>query len=88
MGTLLGYEAKIHIVADVKPRFSKARPVPYSVRSLVEEEVDRLVHTRPGILHLENSLPALVVVLLTVACLGLFSHLALGLLTCWNDMLL
>ena len=43
LGTLKGYQAKIYVDPAVKPRFCKARSVPYSMRSLVEDELDRLV---------------------------------------------
>ena len=43
LGTLQGFKAKIHIVPNVAPHFCRARPVPYALRSLVEEELERLV---------------------------------------------
>ena len=43
LGTMKGYQAKIYVDPAVKPRFCKARSVPYSMRSLVEDELDRLV---------------------------------------------
>ena len=49
LGTLRGYKAKISVDANVEPHFCKARTVPYSMRSLVEEELDRLV--RQGIIE-------------------------------------
>ena len=42
LGTLQGYEAKIHMDANAQPRFHKARSVPYSMKVLVEKELDRL----------------------------------------------
>ena len=43
LGTSQGYKAKIYVNAEIRPLFCKARSVPYAVRSLVEEELDRLV---------------------------------------------
>ena len=42
LGTLKGYEAKILVDSDARPRFHKARPVPYAMKGKVEEELDRL----------------------------------------------
>lgn len=41
--TLQGYEAKLILYLNASPRFLKARPVPYSMRELVEKDLDRLV---------------------------------------------
>ncbi len=49
LGTLKGFKAKIHVDPSITPRFSKARPVPYAMRELVEEELDRL--TQQGVLE-------------------------------------
>ena len=43
LGTLKGYQVKIHIEAGAQPRFCRARPVPYAMRAKVEQELDRLV---------------------------------------------
>ena len=43
LGELKGMEAKIHIDKDERPRFFKARQVPFALRHLVEEELDRLL---------------------------------------------
>ena len=43
LGTLKGFKAKLHIDVGAKPRFCKARTVPYSMRGQVEKELDRLV---------------------------------------------
>ena len=41
LGTLQGYEAKIHVGAQ--PKYCKARSVPYAMRGKVEEELERLM---------------------------------------------
>ena len=43
LGTLEGFKATIHIKPDATPRFCQARSVPFSMRALVEREIDRLV---------------------------------------------
>ena len=42
LGMLKDYKAKIYIDPQAKPKFCKARPVPYSMQTKVEEELDRL----------------------------------------------
>ena len=42
LGTFTGPKAKIHVAADAKPIYCKARPVPYSLKKKVEEELERL----------------------------------------------
>jgi len=42
LGTLEGFEVKIHIEADAAPCFCQARSVPFSMRALLERELDRL----------------------------------------------
>ena len=42
MGTFTGPKAKIYPNKDPKPRYFKPRPVPYSVKTLVEDELERL----------------------------------------------
>ena len=43
LGALKGHKAKIHIDTSVKPKFCKAHSVPYTMRELVDQELDRLV---------------------------------------------
>ena len=43
LGTLQGYEAKIHVDPGAQPKYCKARSVPYAMRGKVEEELERLV---------------------------------------------
>ena len=43
LGTLKGFQAKIFVKKDTKPIFCKARPVPYSIRSQVETQLETLV---------------------------------------------
>ena len=42
LGTLKGFEATIHVDQDVNPVFCKARPVPYALKLLVEQELANL----------------------------------------------
>ena len=42
LGELRDVEAKIHIDKDAKPRFHKARKVPFAIRKKVEDELERL----------------------------------------------
>ena len=46
LGKVEGVKAKIHIDSSEKPRFFKARPVPYALREKIETELDRLVNCR------------------------------------------
>ena len=43
LGTLKGFKAKILVEDGATPRFSKARTVPYSLKEMVDKELDRLV---------------------------------------------
>ena len=43
LGTLRGYEAQLYVDPQAKPKYCKARPIPYSMRTVVEQELDRLV---------------------------------------------
>ena len=43
LGKFQGRQAKIEVDPQATPRFCKARTLPYSMRSKVEEEIDRLV---------------------------------------------
>ena len=42
LGTVQGVTAKFHINPEAKPKFFKARPVPYTLQSKVEFELNRL----------------------------------------------
>ena len=42
-GTLVGYYAQIQIDPSARPKFCKAKTVPYAYRALVNKELDRLV---------------------------------------------
>ena len=42
LGTLKGFKATIHVDQDVNPVFCKARPVPYALKPLVEQELANL----------------------------------------------
>ena len=42
LGTLQGYEAQLYVDPQAKPRYCKARPVPYSMQTVVEKELDHL----------------------------------------------
>ena len=42
LGKLKGYEAKIHVDPEATLHFCKARPVPYSLRGKVKEELEHL----------------------------------------------
>ena len=50
LGTLKGFEAKIYVDPEAKPRFCKARPLPYAIRQMVEKELERL--EKEGIIEL------------------------------------
>ena len=42
LGCLKDFKVSIPLKPDASPKFCKARPVPYAMRSRVEEELDRL----------------------------------------------
>jgi hypothetical protein len=42
LGCLKGFKVEIPVESGVKPKFFKARPVPYALRTRVEAELDRL----------------------------------------------
>ena len=62
-GCIEGYEAELRLKDGAKPVFVKARPVPYAVKPMVDQELDRQVHA--GILkkvpYSEWSSPVVVV---------------------------
>ena len=41
-GIVRGFRAKLHVDPEAKPKFLKARSVPFSMRNLVESELERL----------------------------------------------
>ena len=43
LGTLQNFKAHIYVDPNAKPKYCKARPIPYAVKAKVEEELDRLV---------------------------------------------
>ena len=49
LGVFTGVEAKLHMDPQVKPQFYRARPVPYALKTKVEEELDRL--EREGVIE-------------------------------------
>lgn len=42
LGLVKGREAKVHVDPEAQPRFYRPRPVPYALRSKVDEELQRL----------------------------------------------
>ena len=42
LGTITLYQAKLRIGKDATPRFFKPRPVPFAIKTAIEEELDRL----------------------------------------------
>ena len=43
LGTLRGYDAQLYVDPQSKPRYCKARSIPHSMHTVVEQELDRLV---------------------------------------------
>ncbi len=43
LGTLKGFEARIHVDPKAPPKFCRARVIPYAFRDQVNKELDRLV---------------------------------------------
>ena len=43
MGTLKGFEVELTVDPDCKPKFCKARPVPYALNERIGKELERLV---------------------------------------------
>ena len=43
LGTMQGFEAKLHVDPHAQPRFCKARSIPYALKGKVEDELQRLV---------------------------------------------
>lgn len=44
LGKYTGHPVTIYLKPGATPKFLKARPVPYAIKSKVEKEIDRLVH--------------------------------------------
>ena len=42
LGKIKEFEARLSVHSEATPKFHKARPVPYSLRPVVEAELDRL----------------------------------------------
>ena len=42
LGALKDFKVSLDVDETAKPRYCKARPVPYAMRALVDEELDRL----------------------------------------------
>ena len=42
LGTIRPFKATLAVAKDARPKFYKARPVPFSLRAGVEEALDRL----------------------------------------------
>ena len=49
LGTIESFSAKLHVNPQDKPKFYKARTVPYALKSVIDDELDRL--EREGILE-------------------------------------
>lgn len=45
LGCFNKYKIKLHLKEDAKPRFIKARPVPFALREKLDKEIDRLVES-------------------------------------------
>lgn len=53
LGTIEGFQAKLHVPKEARPKFWKPRPVPFAMRETVEEELDRL--EREGVIEKVDS---------------------------------
>lgn len=53
LGTIKSFSAKFHVNPQDKPKFYKARTVPYALQSAIDNELDRLEHE--GILEVTHS---------------------------------
>ena len=42
MGTVVGYEANLDLKEDHRPKFCKARAVPFAIKELLGKELDRM----------------------------------------------
>ena len=63
LGTIIPFKAKLSVSPSAVPRFHRPRPVPYALKPLVEQELDRL--ERAGVLkqvdHSEWAAPIVMV---------------------------
>ncbi len=42
LGTIHPFQAKLHVRPDSKPKFCKARPVPFAIKGAIDQELERL----------------------------------------------
>ena len=54
LGTITPFKAKLSVSSSAEPRFHRPRPVPYALKPLVEQELERL--EKIGVLeHVDHS---------------------------------
>ena len=49
MGTLKGFEVELTVDPDCKPKFCKARSVPYALNERIKKELEKIVRIRRGL---------------------------------------